>query len=304
MVSFVTRSACPICGAASEKILIDMALTETPVATYLKSYYGGTIPELTGGRYILAQCLCCGSLFQHEILDDTGMDLLYEQWIRTEGSFQKKFAAPLPVRIGYARQCAQIIRAVPRPPHEIRVLDFGMGWGTWLLMARAFGMQVEGLELSPSRVEYAQRNGLKVVTSADIQPETYHFINAEQVFEHLPEPHEALKSCYQWLKPGGILRIAVPDGAKVVQRIESGNWTISEMPTMPLEHINTFTPSSLRFFARQNGFTVIHPPLVLPAFGLNTAEIRQFLGVLAVDIASRLRLYKTTVVWLQKPNAG
>jgi SAM-dependent methyltransferase len=168
-------------------------------------------------------------------------------------------------------------------------------------MAKAFGMVTEGLELSPSRVAYAQTNGLKVVTPQEIQPDSYHFINAEQVFEHLADPLAVLKSCFGWLQPKGFLRIAVPDGGKVDQQMKKGVWSISEMPTMPLEHINTFTPASLRYFAHQNGFQVIQPPLVLPAFGLNLAEIRQALGVLAIDAASRLGLYWTTVVWLQKP---
>ncbi len=301
MVKFITRPACPICGETRANVLVDVTLSESPIAAYLKKYYGGTVPEPLTGRYTLVLCPRCDSLYQRDILDDAGMDLLYEQWIRAEGSFQKKFAAPPAVRIGYARQCLQVIKAVNKPPHEIRVLDFGMGWGAWLLMAKAFGMLTEGLELSPSRVTYAQANGLKVVTPQEIQPATYHFINAEQVFEHLADPLTVLKSCFLWLQPKGFLRIAVPDGGKIKQQIKKGLWSISEMPTMPLEHINTFTPSSLRYFARQNGFQVIHPPLVLPAFGLNTVEIRQVLGVLAMDAASRLGLYRTTVVWLQKP---
>lgn len=301
MAQFITRPACPICGETEGKIVVDFALSDPPMTAYLNTYYGGTVPEPLMGRYTLMLCPRCNSLYQHEILDDAGMELLYEQWIRAEGSFQKKFTAPPAVRIGYARQCLQVIKAAGKPPHEIRVLDFGMGWGAWLLMAKAFGMVTEGLELSPSRVAYAQTNGLKVVTPQEIQPDSYHFINAEQVFEHLADPLAVLKSCFGWLQPKGFLRIAVPDGGKVDQQMKKGVWSISEMPTMPLEHINTFTPASLRYFAHQNGFQVIQPPLVLPAFGLNLAEIRQALGVLAIDAASRLGLYWTTVVWLQKP---
>lgn len=298
MVNFITRHACPICGETDCKILVEVDLAEaTP---YLKNYYGGTVPDLSNGRYVLAQCLRCTSLYQRDILDDAGMALLYEQWIQAEGSFQKKLTAPLAVKIGYSRQGIQIIKAIKKPPHEIGVLDFGMGWGTWLLMAKAFGMQTEGLELSPSRVAYAQKNGLNVVSPDEIQPQSYHFINAEQVFEHLPNPIDAIKSCYMWLKPKGILRIAVPNGAATSQKIEKGAWAISEMPTIPLEHINTFTPQSLRYFAEQNGFIVMQPPLVLPAIGLNLQEIKQFLGVLGGDMAGRLGFLKNTIVWLRK----
>ncbi len=299
MIHFISRAACPICGKAEGKILVEKSLDTPEISAYLKNYYGGTVPALQG-VYRLVQCAACGSLYQREILDDAGMDALYEAWIRAEGSFQKKLTAPLAVRVGYARQTMQIVKAVRKSPHEIRVLDFGMGWGTWLLMVKAFGMQAEGLEVSPSRVAYAQTNGLKVVTPADISPESYDFINAEQVFEHLSDPAAVLQSCHAWLKPRGILRIAVPNGAATPQKIEGGTWSIGEMPTIPLEHINTFTPASLRTFGERNGFRVIHPPLVLPAFGLSLAEVKQFLAVLGGDVASRLGLYQTTVVWLKK----
>jgi 2-polyprenyl-3-methyl-5-hydroxy-6-metoxy-1,4-benzoquinol methylase len=269
---------------------------------FLEKYYSGAadVRSLAKGRYTLLHCQTCASCFQQHILNDQGMDALYEKWIPVEDSFRKKAQAPLSVRVGYARQCTQIVRALKRPPHEIQVLDFGMGWGTWLMMARAFGMQVTGLELSPKRVEYARSNGLRVVTPEEIAPETIDFINAEQVFEHLPEPITALQSCYRWLKAGGILRIAVPNGSKVSRITAQKKWHFDTMPTIPLEHINTFTPQSLHRFAETHGFRVIHPPLVLPSTGFQVSDIRQFLGILAADLGTRINLWRSTTVWLQK----
>lgn len=46
------------------------------------------------------------------------------------------------------------------------------------------------------------------------KPQSIDRILAEHVFEHLEESEctIALRECYRYLKPGGLLRIAVPDG--------------------------------------------------------------------------------------------
>jgi SAM-dependent methyltransferase len=126
------------------------------------------------------------------------------------------------------------------------------------------------------------------------------FINAEQVFEHLPEPLAALQNCHRWLKPGGILRIAVPNGSRILSLVEGKKWHFDTMPTIPLEHINTFTPQSLRSFGERNGFRAIHPPLVLPATGFHTSDLKQFLGILAADLGTHLKLWRSTTLWLRK----
>jgi 2-polyprenyl-3-methyl-5-hydroxy-6-metoxy-1,4-benzoquinol methylase len=175
-----------------------------------------------------------------------------------------------------------------------------MGWGSWLLMAKAFGMQTEGLEIAEERVQFAHTNGLKVVAPTDIETSSYHFINAEQVLEHVSDPVGVLASCYQWLKPGGFLRVAVPDGVDIEKRIQTGSWKVAEMPSIPLEHINVFTHESLSYLANQQHFKMVHPPLVLPMLGLSISEAKHWVSTLLLDLATRARMVKRTIIWLQK----
>lgn len=302
MYTFHARPHCPLCGATKTRSLLELPFTAPPLSDFLQNYYGGRVPldALSAGTYRLCVCETCGAGYQAELLDDAGMEALYETWINAEASFQKKQTAPLSVRVGYARQCTQIVKAVGKPPHEIRALDLGMGWGTWLLMARAFGMQTFGLELSTRRIEHAQAHGLTVVDREDIAADSLDFINAEQVFEHLPDPRADLLACHRWLKVGGWLRIAVPDGRDVVPRVAAGQWQPDDMPSQPLEHINIFTADSLRRFGQQNGFTPMQPPLVLPAFGLHPSELKQAAAVLGGDLLGRWGLRRSTVIWLRR----
>lgn len=302
MLTFTTRKKCPICGESDGRLLIDLPFSDPAMQAYLISYYGGRVPldQLESGRYQLMQCAACRAIYQTEILLPEGLNALYETWIDPEQSFQKKFQAPLSVRVGYARQIAQVIKSFSHPPHDLNILDFGMGWGAWLMVAKAYGVQAVGLELSPKRVAYAQQNGLMVVSPDEIQPQSYHMINAEQVFEHLDEPQAVLASCYDWLKPNGLLRIAVPNGAKMAPKIEAGQWTVDEMATIPLEHINTFTPKSLQAFGKNGGFELFTPPLVLPQMSLNLNEVKQFFGVMGYHIVKRLGIYSDTIYWFKK----
>lgn len=299
-MEFVRRKGCPVCGSQEAKLLLEMPFSA--MADHLKQYYDGRAPvnELGRWQYAMMECQNCGSLYQRDILNADGMAQLYDQWIPPEASFQKKRKAPVVVRNGFARQCAQIVNMFGQPPHRIHVLDYGMGWGTWLQMARAYGLDAAGLEIAPSRIQHAQSLGLDVVNPNNIQPRSYHFINAEQVFEHIPDPVTTFRSCGLWLRQGGIIRIAVPDGRRSARRIRAKRWKPADVPTLPLEHINVFTPKSVRQLGKEHGFVAIQPPFVLPATGLNMAQWEQFIGVVGSDTLERIGLRRTTTVWLQK----
>jgi SAM-dependent methyltransferase len=302
MIGWIERTACPVCGQPKREVLVEKAFTAPPLSVFLERYYNGRVPlaDFDSTRYQLCHCATCSSLYQGYILDSEGLTALYEEWIAPEQSLYKRHHAALGQPIGYARQAMQIIKAVQRPAHEIRVLDFGMGWGTWLLMIRAFGMQAIGLELSAERQAYARSVGLQVLSPDELGPGQVDFINAEQVFEHLAAPAQAIQQCYEWLTPGGWLRIAVPNSAASLRRVRAGAWQASDVPTQPLEHLNSFTPASLRHLAHQVHLEVIPAPLVIPAFGINRTELKQSLGVLGLGLAERLGFYQSTVVWLQK----
>ena len=48
-------------------------------------------------------------------------------------------------------------------PRDVKVLDFGMGWGHYCIASNAVGFDVYGSELSDVRIKYAQNNGVKLI---------------------------------------------------------------------------------------------------------------------------------------------
>lgn len=144
-----------------------------------------------------------------------------------------------------------------------------MGWGKWCYMAKAFGCDSYGTELSKSKIEYAKKNGIKVITWDEIPKHRFDFINTEQVFEHIPNPLETLCYLKRAIKPNGLIKISVPNCKNIKKKLKINDWMAPKSsknslnPVSPLEHINCFNQSSIIKMANIAGFERIKLPLIL-----------------------------------------
>lgn len=243
-----------------------MAFNESAIADFLNDFYQSRIqPNLLHEQhYTLCECQRCKLVFQQHILDNTGMELLYSHWISTEQSRRKREHAKSKLFRKYAAECETIARLVKKPPHKIRVVEFGMGWGYWCRMAMAFNFQVIGMELSPARVAHAKSLGVSAVGSFDqIENASIDFIYANQVFEHLANPLEILGQLTELLAPNGVVLLRVPDGRGIAQTLRRTGWNQQMKSIHPLEHINAFSRDSLIQMASLVGLTECRAPMRL-----------------------------------------
>jgi 2-polyprenyl-3-methyl-5-hydroxy-6-metoxy-1,4-benzoquinol methylase len=193
---------------------------------------------------------------------------IYEQWIPPSEKERLHQRYRLDDYRYWAEQVQFLVEQLRLDPYEVRVLDFGMGWCEWASMARAFGCRVAGTELSPARAEHARSIGIEVIDWSDIPKRKFHFINTEQVFEHLIEPVETLRHLATALDGGGILKISVPDSRLALKGLERhrsfGALTRARaVPVAPLEHVNCFEHASLAAMARKAGLRPLRPSLRL-----------------------------------------
>ncbi len=150
---------------------------------------------------------------------------------------------------------------------RIRALDFGAGWGHWAEFARAFGAEVTVSELSPPKAAHLSQLGFKVAALEDLESQSFDLVCAEQVLEHLVEPHAIVEKLKRLLRPEGVMKLSVPDGAGVGRLLRTWNWSRGFerqdeiMPLQPLEHLNCFTSQSLNHFAAQFNMRRIGLPL-------------------------------------------
>jgi len=272
---FIARTACPCCESTRVRELRSLPYADEQMRRYLDAFYAdvGQVDHvsLAGAVYTLMNCEDCGLVYQREVLDDFLSTKFYNEWLDPERVYELyERHAGLQKQVLLARQVETSLRYFDAPPGTLKVLDFGMGWGRWCLFARAYGCETYGLEISPDQVAFAGKHGVGVLAFRDLGAHTFDLVNAEQVFEHLASPLETLRDLAGCLRPGGLLWLAVPNGADVRQRIERWDWNApkdsaySLNPVAPLEHVNCFNHDNLVGMAVRAGLSPVEVPTKRP----------------------------------------
>src|SRR6185369_14576079 len=136
------------------QVLIREPLDSPAITEFLERQYEGRarLAQLTGAAYELVRCTGCRLAYQRYIPGERLLGELYDEWI--PDSERERLAAQRDVYDPsyWAQQIHFFIEHFGLHPAEVRVLDFGMGWGEWASMARAFGCDVYGAELSVERL--------------------------------------------------------------------------------------------------------------------------------------------------------
>ncbi len=140
------------------------------------------------------------------------------------------------------------------PGKGARLLDVGCGNGRFLLQMRAVGWEVSGVEPDPNSAAQAVAAGLDVrsgLLRPGLVPER-HFdaVTLNHVIEHLHQPVDTLRRCFEVMKPGGTLSVSTPNFASEGHRLFRGDW----MPLDPPRHLLLFTPAALRRAMETAGF--------------------------------------------------
>src|SRR5262249_57535140 len=127
-----------------------------------------------------------------------------------------------------------------------RYLDVGCGSGGALGVARALGWRVAGIEMDDAAAAKARRftDELHVgdVLTAPFAPGRFDVVTAFHVLEHVPDPVAAARRMLDWLAPGGLLIVEVPNAGGLGARLFGGAWAGLELP----RHLSPFTPAPLR----------------------------------------------------------
>lgn len=133
------------------------------------------------------------------------------------------------------------------------LLDIGAGGGEFVYLARAAGFDARGVEPNAGYAGYA-REVLKLPVEAGtwqtvaLPKGTFAAVTMFHVLEHLPDPLACLRTIAQWLQPGGVLFVEVPNLLSPV-----GN----PARRFHQAHVVHFTPETLHALAVRAGFHVL-----------------------------------------------
>lgn len=267
-MGFVSRTSCPACGSKSQKALLDVSYSSSEVQAYLSRMYPSwqRFKHLTAEAvFVVVECHNCGLVFQKSIPDSSLMEILYEKMINPEDALERHQSAGPESLIELAHEISSVISFLNRTPRDLAFLDYSAGWGEYAKLAKGFGCEVSATEFSQTRRAYLKQQGITVLMDDNLEPESFDYINTEQVFEHLPEIRFTLRTLVKALKPGGLLKLGVPNGWDVRRRLRVADWSAEKNsrnslnPVSPMEHIQCFTRKSLILFAGQAGLEPVWP---------------------------------------------
>ena len=218
--------ACPLCGSVATRRLF--------VAR----------DRLTGrpGSFPVVRCTGCGLVFLRPRPSAAALGAYYPD------TYYPLDERPTPEAEAVARGLLHTVSAWTQANgrERPRVLDVGCGVGLFLHLADEAGMQVRGVELSGSAVNYARTNfGLDVhhgtLADVGIAPESCDIVVMWHVLEHLPDPVAGLRQVADILAPGGLLLAAVPNFGSYEAHLFGRRWYSLDAP----RHLIHFTPHTL-----------------------------------------------------------
>ncbi|URR34929.1 class I SAM-dependent methyltransferase [Thermosynechococcus sp. HN-54] len=122
-----------------------------------------------------------------------------------------------------------------------KVLEVGIGGGSFLQLARQKGIDIEGIEINPEAIKNARDLGFSIYPLSiddflnQYPHQKYDAICSFQVVEHIPEPILFLSKLIDTLKPGGKLILSVPN-AEVLRKLDPYYENLLDQPPHHMSH--------------------------------------------------------------------
>ena len=212
---------------------------------------------ISQAEWTVFKCADCGLGFLDPRPDRNELDELYRSdYFSSHYDEGLKVGSPeMKRRLSQEDHRIRFFRGIKK---QGRILDIGCGMGYFLHAARAFGYQVEGMDVSGDSASYVEETLKIPVTTGSIeevtfQPESFDIITMWHALEHTPDPRVHVEKAWNWLKPGGLFVVDVPnhEGTDAIHL-----WDAWDGWSLPY-HLYHFTPATLNALLMRFGFTPI-----------------------------------------------
>ena len=177
----------------------------------------------------------------------------------------------------------------PAMGKKSRLLDVGCAHG-WFLDLADGHFTVLGIEPDIEMAERARTRGLPIRAGyfpcALMDDERFDVIVFNDVLEHVPDIHAALRACYLRLHPGGLLVLNLPSSRGVLYRLSKLLWRLGVRGPfrrmwqvgLPSPHVHYFNLENLSSLLARHGFRLVSA-FTLPALhGSGLRERVRFAG--------------------------
>jgi 2-polyprenyl-3-methyl-5-hydroxy-6-metoxy-1,4-benzoquinol methylase len=278
----INRQSCPVCNSESRTILFSAKHNSPGFLDFIKfeefyskalydGYSNGPLNELL---FEIAECNNCRNIYLTEVLNDKGMELLYNEWL--DKDLLKVYYSNQVYSI-YEETMLRVIKKHFRKKDKINILDFGAGYGNFCSIATKLGLNTYAFDLSTDKNEHLDNMGVTIINNFDKYKGYFDFIYINQVFEHVSDPGGILKSLRQCLTDKGLLFMSVPNckNVKKIVKEEGLSHKLFKLIS-PHQHINGFNNSSLKIFGAKAGLKALSMFDFLRMFktSFNTGELK------------------------------
>lgn len=305
------RQCCPICQGGTWNVV---AAVEAHRVCELNSTYCSralAILGLEGGdSFEIAQCRGCGFVFSSVVPSADFLRRLYEEVIDPKRARLESLSAP---RVAHQLRFAAGLLERLSDRAQIRLLDYGCGYGAIVHGLQGSNVQCVGFEPFGPPAEHTRSRGGTVVSRANELAGLGPFdgVLLSDVLEHAGSPRETLQVVHSLLVVDGWIGVCVPDFGEsrlesILRDLRSGRDFTRELN--PWEHLNYFSPKTLSFLLESEGFHVeASPPR---KFGMRSglSGVRRFGNIAKslarfLDFAAHPRLRVTTAYASLKPRS-
>jgi SAM-dependent methyltransferase len=186
--------------------------------------------------------------------------------------------------------------ALTRYKQSGTLLDLGCSSGSFLAYMRSESWKLYGIEMSAECARTAEERSKAQVFEGSILDgpfarESFDVITCFDVLEHLYEPRQVMGRIAEWLKPGGIFYVLVPNVDSAEGRVFGSYWHGLELP----RHLFHYSPASLKLLAESAGLREVSLETRRnPAVGTSLRYVWD-------DLFSAVGIHRTPVAYRHEP---
>jgi 2-polyprenyl-3-methyl-5-hydroxy-6-metoxy-1,4-benzoquinol methylase len=123
------------------------------------------------------------------------------------------------------------------------LLDIGCGTGAFLKLAKNHKWEVEGIEPNAKARDLGCQKGIEIKESIEeCEGNVFDVVTLWHVLEHLPDLENSIQKIEAFVKPGGVLIIAVPNFKSFDANYYKNYWAAYDVP----RHLWHFSKNSMR----------------------------------------------------------
>jgi SAM-dependent methyltransferase len=249
---------CPICGTGEQSR--EFAPADFDFARLDEfAFASRKLPEYM--HYRLLECRVCDVLYASPAPASAALEQAYDG-ASFDASSESAFAART-----YGAYLKQIGKGIP---DRKGALDIGTGDGTFLEQLLAAGFtEVQGVEPSGAPIAAATPHIRSLIRnspfrSADFAPETFRLVTCFQTLEHVHDPLQLCQDVFRITKPGGAFFVVCHNRRAPLNRLLG-----KKSPIFDIEHLQLFSPTSVRALLRAAGFTKVKTSAVVNCYPIS-----------------------------------